>query len=159
MINLKHIVILLLLLIVSCKNNTIVKTQATNNICYKTKEVILSKNEMFVGHWFFESMNNKDSLNNKTFEINLYKISKDRIQGNYCSVSRNGNKIDCFKDDETNIFGNVKNDTLFVNFNSNWENSKGTAILYLIKDEQLFWKITKSKGELYLPSEIILLKR
>lgn len=123
------------------------------------KKNILIKNEKFIGHWFYDSVNNKDSLKNKTFEISLFKINEDKIQGYYCSVSRNGNKIDCFDENEKNIFGKVVNDTLHITFNCNWENSKGTAILYLIGDNQLFWKITKSQGELYFPNKIKLLKK
>lgn len=157
--NLKFTIIILLLLIANCKNKKESSNLVLNKENTKTNKVLLTKNEAFVGDWFFESINNKDSVNNKTFEINLSKTKDNKIEGNYCSVSRNGNKIDCFKDNELNIFGYVKNDTLFINFNSNWENSAGRAILYLTNRNQLFWKITQSKGELYLPNEVVLKKQ
>ncbi len=148
----KNILSLFFLIAVSCKNNKIISKdfKATEN-----KELI---NTVFDGRWKFESMDNKDSLQNKTFEINLYNNENKTLLGNYCSVSRNGNKIDCFEDEEPNVTGEIINDTLYIDFISTWENSKGRAKLYFIKKDLLNWKIINSQGELYLPDEVVLAK-
>lgn len=157
----KNILSLVFLCMVSCKNNT--KQTYENShpiVVVENKKVTIvnqdAKTNIFDGLWSFESLNNNDSLQNITFEINLYCYKKVIIKGNYCSVSRNGNKIDCFEENDPNISGKIVQDTLYVNFKSNWENSKGEAKLYFLNKNELYWKIIKSEGELYLPDYIVL---
>lgn len=148
----KYLFFILLISLESCNNKKVIINQEKSKI----QNDIINQKSKFIGHWFYES-NKKDSIDNNTFEINLYNLSDNKLNGNYCSISRNGSKIDCFNDDEINIFGELKNDTIYLTFKSNWENSKGSAILYLIGDN-LFWKITKKEGVFYLPSDIKLSK-
>jgi hypothetical protein len=135
----KYFSLLILLLLFSCKKNDSIKR------------------ELFLGSWEYSSINNKDQFKNKTFHLNLLK-DKNKIVGSYCSISRNGTKIDCFKGIENNVTGEIENDTLFVDFKSSWENSKGKAKIYFDKKSQLIWELGKCEGELYLPIKVILRK-
>lgn len=116
------------------------------------------KNEHFLGSWEYSSMNNKDEFQNKTFRLTLSKDKKNMIIGAYCSIARGGRRIDCFNGIEQNIIGKIKNDTLYINFKSSWENSKGKAKLYFDKNSKLIWELGECEGELYLPIKIVLEK-
>lgn len=123
------------------------------------KKKTSSNRKMFDGFWEYSSFNNVDEFKNKTFSIEIFKSNSEVITGQYCSVSRNGRKIDCFKDnDEHNVFGKVVNDTLYVKFKSSWENSSGEAKLYFNKKSDLVWELGKTNGELYLPLKVVLKK-
>jgi glutaredoxin len=121
--------------------------------CIQCKE---GKNTDFSGEWNYENFDNENSLENKTFSLHLNQ-NKDSITGYYCSLSRNGNRIDCFDEKDENLKGKVDNDTLYIDFTSSFNDKTGKAKLYF-KGKKLYWSITKSEGEIYLPSNILLEK-
>ncbi|WP_267402422.1 MULTISPECIES: hypothetical protein [unclassified Chryseobacterium] len=114
------------------------------------------KNVDFSGEWNYESFDDKNPLTNKTFSLQLNQ-KKDSVNGYYCSVSRNGNRVDCFDEKDLNLKGKVNHDTLFLDFKSSFNNETDKAKLYF-KGKKLYWTITKSKGINYLPSDILLEK-
>ena len=137
--NMKYFIIFLLINFISCKKN---QQMNSNN---------------FSGSWEYESVNNKDEFQNKTFELELSN-KNNIIVGTYCSISRGGRKIDCFDRFEKNITGIIQNDTLYLDFYSSWENSKGKAKLYFDNKSRLNWLLGECTGELYLPIKIALEK-
>lgn len=141
---------IILIFFINCKNKNI-----QSNIT-KT-EIVLDTNK-FQGQWSYESIKNNDSMANKTFNINLSSISNNKVEGNYCSISRNGAKIDCFEEDEKNIFGIIENDTLRIGFKSSWKNSKGNAKLFFDENSKLNFVLGECTGEIYLPTKILLKK-
>ncbi|WP_326984455.1 hypothetical protein VUJ46_07940 [Chryseobacterium sp. MYb264] len=114
------------------------------------------KNTDFSGEWNYESFDDKNPLTNKTFSLQLNQ-KKDSVTGYYCSVSRNGNRVDCFDEKDLNLKGKVDRDTLFVDFKSSFNDEIGKAKLYF-NGKKLYWTITKSEGVNYLPTDILLEK-
>ncbi len=112
--------------------------------------------EMFLGNWEYNSLNNQNEAINKTFKLMLQKTEYDRLEGYYCSISRNGSKIDCFSENEFNIKGFFENDTVYLKFYSSWDNADGSAKLFFNENKQLVWRLGECNGEIYLPIEIEL---
>ncbi len=122
------------------------------------KKKDFQKETSFNGNWEYNNYSNKDTLYNLSFKINFTKLNQDSIIGQYCSIARNGSRIDCFKGEENNICAKIINDTMYAEFNSSWENSTGKAKLYFNKNKKLVWELGECEGELYLPIKIILNK-
>ncbi|MFK2516835.1 hypothetical protein ACIXSV_20165 [Bacteroides fragilis] len=132
----------ILFLIVFCINiNVSCKTPP------KTKDIKISD---FVGKWYY-------SANDETLTLNLESTKNNGIIGKYCNIAYNGNRIDCSPDDEKNIAGVLKNDTLYLKFTGFYDESAyGEAKLYKENDSCLVWILGKSKGDFYLPEEAML---
>jgi len=111
----------------------------------------------FSGQWHYNKFYGENSIDNMEFYLQLNQ-KKDSITGFYCSSSRNGNRVDCFDEKDQNIKGKIDNDTLYIDFKSNFNDQIDNAKLYF-KDKKLYWKITKSEGLNYLHSEMILEKK
>lgn len=89
--------------------------------------------------------------------MNLESTKNNGIIGKYCNIAYNGNRIDCSPDDEKNIAGVLKNDTLYLKFTGFYDESAyGEAKLYKENDSCLVWILGKSKGDFYLPEEAML---
>lgn len=132
----------ILFLIILCINiNVSCKTPP------KTKDTKISD---FVGKWSY-------SANDETLTLNLELTKNNGVIGQYCNMACNGNRIDCSPDDEKNITGVLKKDTLYLKFTGFYdESAHGEAKLYKENDSCLVWILGKIKGDFYLPEEATL---
>lgn len=96
-------------------------------------------------------------------EISEFSISINQVNnvitGNHCSISNNGEKIDCAEATETTLVGLVVGDSITLTFDSSFSLEKGTANIKKINSSTIEWKIiTKPKGDFYIPMCAILTK-
>lgn len=118
--------------------------------CNTIPKVSDTKISDFVGKWTY-------SVDDETLTLDLELTKSHEIVGKYCNVAYNGNRIDCSSDDEKNIGGSLKNDTLFLKFTGFYdEGARGEAKLYKENDSCIVWILGKSEGDFYLPEEAIL---
>jgi len=107
----------------------------------------------FAGEWDWN-----DSPDTMTFSIDI-KQQDNKLQGQYCAVTQNGNKTDC--DDETNpnINGVIDRTgkSATVKFDSFFGAKNGRAVLE-ISDGRLIWHVIRnpSDGEFYAPEYAVL---
>ena len=91
------------------------------------------------------------------FELTL-KQNGSKLTGYHFAVGQNGNKVDeADTKGEPSIIGTIEDNTAKIKFTSAFPdgNGKGTATLVL-HHRRLYWKITSSSGEHYLPLSAIL---
>jgi hypothetical protein len=84
-----------------------------------------------------------------------------KVSGNHCSVTRNGNRIDCSNDDADMSFTGTSNTTpvVTVTFKSHYSASQGKATIKRINDSTIEWRIIQEpKGEYHLPAFATLSK-
>jgi hypothetical protein len=82
------------------------------------------------------------------------------VTGNHCSVSSNGERIDCAESTESSINGTVQGNSLIVTFTSSFSLEKGIAIIRWIDNSSIEWEITqKPKGDYFIPNKVILTKQ
>lgn len=101
-----------------------------SNISEYSKHTSISDYSKYIGTWNEESYDsNKELVSSLSLTIN--DISKSKIGGDYCYLSRYGNKIDC----DTTFEGTAKNDKQYlINFTSSFDNLKGKALLTFDKE-------------------------
>lgn len=103
------------------------------------------KNENFQGSWAWRK-------GAEEFELTL-KQNGNKLTGYHSAIGQNGNKVDeADTTQEPSIFGIVKNNTAKIKFTSGFPDGtgKGTAMI-VRRGRHLYWKITSSSGEHYLP--------
>ena len=85
-------------ILLSCKQNDNKK-----NVTLENKISVLQNSENnlndLLGNWEIKS----NAENSNTFSLILLKNPKGSLEGFYCAVVRNGNKIDCSPNKEINI--------------------------------------------------------
>ena len=157
----KYIVILLCILVSCCKREPSVGTHQGDNAAVspsKTKGI-----DGYVGKWHYMVMTIISNLNYLTsFCLELRKTGKIYVKGVFASIWDNGYRLDGWNADtdvETNVWGRFVNDSLYVRIKGSYrENSSAKAVLYLVNDSTLLWKLTEEKGEIYLPDKVWLEK-
>ena len=86
------------------------------------------------------------------FELTL-RQNGDKLTGYHFAIGQNGNKVDeADTTGEPSIIGTIEDNTAKIKFTSAYPdgNGKGTAKIILHR-RHLYWKITSSSGEYYLP--------
>ncbi|WP_409417016.1 hypothetical protein [Flavobacterium sp. PS2] len=140
----------------SCKNNEIKKDVHYDN---DNKNEIInnyvqtdSKNIIGVWNW-------RSDDKSQQFTIQIKRIEKDSVFGQYCAVYNNGNKLDCDVDDTNNIKGLIVKDKIQLSFDSFFGAKNGKAEIKIFENH-IEWKIIKSpKGEFYSPESAILYRK
>lgn len=109
----------------------------------------------FDGEWDKSSM-----VSNGTFSISL-KQTDSKIIGQYCSITKNGHKIDCDPENNPNITGVVddRSGSANLTFSSFFGATTGKATIAL-RHGQLIWHIIEVPrgGESYAPLDAILVR-
>jgi hypothetical protein len=156
----KYIVILLCILVSCCKREPSVGTHQGDNATVspsKTKGI-----DGYVGKWHYMVWINDSAYQNKSFWLELRKTGKIYVKGVFASIWDNGYRLDGWNADtdvETNVWGRFVNDSLYVRIKGSYrENSSAKAVLYLVNDSTLLWKLTEENGEIYLPDKVWLEK-
>ncbi|GEM_PF-5390616 len=155
----KYIVILLCILVSCCKREPSVGTHQGDNAAVspsKTKGI-----DGYVGKWHYMVWINDSAYQNKSFCLKLRKTGKNSVKGLFTSIWFNGDRIDGDFEDEVdaNVWGRLVNDSLYVRIKGSYrENSSAKAVLYLVNDSTLLWKLTEENGEIYLPDKVWLEK-
>lgn len=155
----KYIVILLCILVSCCKREPSVGTHQGDNATVgpsKTKGI-----DGYVGKWHYMVWINDSAYQNKSFCLKLRKTGKNSVKGLFTSIWFNGDRIDGDLENEVdaNVWGRLVNDSLYVRIKGSYrENSSAKAILYLVNDSTLLWKLTEENGEIYLPDKVWLEK-
>lgn len=155
----KYIVILLCILVSCCKREPSVGTHQGDNATVspsKTKGI-----DGYVGKWHYMVWINDSAYQNKSFCLKLRKTGKNSVKGLFTSIWFNGDRIDGDLEDEVdaNVWGRLVNDSLYVRIKGSYrENSSAKAVLYLVNDSTLLWKLTEENGEIYLPDKVWLEK-
>lgn len=93
------------------------------------------------------------------FELTLTQ-NGDQVTGYHFAAGQNGNKIDEAETTQPpSITGTIKGKTATINFTGAFPdgNGQGTATMTIRKDK-LYWKITGSRGEHYLPANAVMKK-
>ena len=117
--------------------------------------------ENFVGKWKAEyiSEDPTDDLINYWFELYLEKdtTQENSLKGWHCSAVRGGRQIDCVDKEygeEPSLHGYLKNDTVYLHFDSSFS-GEGEAELYFSESDKnlsnIIWKVSKYKIEHHLP--------
>ena len=122
------ILISLFFILLSCKQNDNKK-----NVTLENKISVLQNSENnlndLLGNWEIKS----NTENSNTFSLILLKNPKGSLEGFYCAVVRNGNKIDCSPNKEINIKEIKKqNNEYLVSFKSFFGAVNGEAKISLI---------------------------
>lgn len=116
----------------------------------------------YVGKWHYMVWINDSAYQNKSFWLELRKTGKIYVKGVFASIWDNGYRLDGWNADtdvETNVWGRFVNDSLYVRIKGSYrENSSAKAVLYLVNDSTLLWKLTEENGEIYLPDKVWLEK-
>lgn len=116
----------------------------------------LASAQSFNGEWDWN-----DAPGSKTFSIYI-KQHGNRLEGQYCAVAQNGNKIDCEDDGKPNVAGIIDEaeQSSIVDFYSFFGAQSGKALLRISKG-RLIWHIIESPkgGEFYAPQNAILDRR
>lgn len=155
----KYIVILLCILVSCCKREPSVGTHQGDNATVspsKTKGI-----DGYVGNWHYMVWINDSAYQNKSFCLELRKTGKNSVKGLFTSIWFNGDRIDGNLENEVdaNVWGRLVNDSLYVRIKGSYrENSSAKAVLYLVNDSTLLWKLTEENGEIYLPDKVWLEK-
>lgn len=155
----KYIVILLCILVSCCKREPSVGTHQGDNAAVspsKTKGI-----DGYVGKWHYMVWINDSAYQNKSFCLKLRKTGKNSVKGLFTSIWFNGDRIDGDLENEVdaNVWGRLVNDSLYVRIKGSYrENSSAKAVLYLVNDSTLLWKLTEENGEIYLPDKVWLEK-
>ena len=155
----KYIVILLCILVSCCKREPSVGTHQGDNATVspsKTKGI-----DGYVGKWHYMVWINDSAYQNKSFWLELRKTGKNSVKGLFTSIWFNGDRIDGNLENEVdaNVWGRLVNDSLYVRIKGSYrENSSAKAVLYLVNDSTLLWKLTEENGEIYLPDKVWLEK-
>jgi len=124
---------------------------AINASC-KPSKATDTKVSDFIGKWSY-------STDDETFTLDLEVTKNNEIIGSYCNITQNGNRIDCSPDDDKNITGILKTDTIYVKFKGFYdEAASGEAKLYKENDSCIVWILGKCKGDFYLPKKAKLKK-
>lgn len=129
----------------------------------------------FIGYWNFTDESTLGSFNEPAsmFSVKLAKISDVEIKGNYSAIALYGDKIDSDPEDNENwaddsffcrIKGILSHNELQISFNTSWNGIEGEAIITLIDEKHIKWKLIKwphtKKGygvtEYWGPTEVIL---
>ncbi len=142
------LVLLLLLTSYNCKEQP-----RHSEIITKAKPNLKPVEKNFSGSWSYELESNQNELLNKTFNLTLTNNGTE-YYGEYCSIFRNGNKIDCKKN---NVKGTLHNDTLYLTLQSEYQGVVNGKLVYLT-DKSAQWNKTEHKGEAYVPLKCILEK-
>ena len=142
-------------ILLSCKQNDNKK-----NVTLENKISVLQNSENnlndLLGNWEIKS----NAENSNTFSLILLKNPKGSLEGFYCAVVRNGNKIDCSPNKEINIKEIKKqNNEYLVSFKSFFGAVNGEAKISLINGK-LHWQVIKKPiGEFYCPLDVYLIKK
>ena len=106
--------------------------------------------DMFSGQWSGEQKNES------TLTLRLTQAGQN-VNGSYCYVTQNGNRIDCPPDDESNLKGVIAENRANVEFNSSFGGEKGRAKLEVVGDKMIWTLITPpQKGEYSAPRNYAL---
>lgn len=142
-----------------CKREPSVGTHQGDNATVspsKTKGI-----DGYVGKWHYMVWINDSAYQNKSFCLKLRKTGKNSVKGLFTSIWFNGDRIDGDLENEVdaNVWGRLVNDSLYVRIKGSYrENSSAKAVLYLVNDSTLLWKLTEENGEIYLPDKVWLEK-
>ena len=142
-----------------CKREPSVGTHQGDNAAVspsKTKGI-----DGYVGKWHYMVWINDSAYQNKSFCLELRKTGKIYVKGLFTSIWFNGDRIDGNLENEVdaNVWGRLVNDSLYVRIKGSYrENSSAKAVLYLVNDSTLLWKLTEENGEIYLPDKVWLEK-
>lgn len=107
-----------------------------------------------LGSWRWQS-----EKGNNQVELSIKIFNKKHLEGTYCSIFYNGNKIDCDPDIKNNFNLNRISENRYQGiFISNFSQTKGILKLtYKPSDHQILLEVVKMpKGEFYLPEKAIL---
>lgn len=108
--------------------------------------------DMFSGQWSGEQKNES------TFTLRLTQVGQN-VNGSYCYITQNGNRIDCPQDDENNLKGTITKNLANIEFNSSFGGEKGHAKLEVVGDKMIWTLITPpQKGDYYAPQNYQLKK-
>lgn len=155
----KYIVILLCVLVSCCKREPSAGTHQGDNAAVspsKTKGI-----DGYVGKWHYMVWINDSAYQNKSFCLKLRKTGKNSVKGLFTSIWFNGDRIDGNLENEVdaNVWGRLVNDSLYVRIKGSYrEDSSAKAVLYLVNDSTLLWKLTEENGEIYLHDKVWLEK-
>ena len=150
----KIILMFVVLSFISCKEKTTTLNQLNSNYKIISNENVNIDN--FLGDW---EMNSSKS-NDDTFTLHLSKNSNGNIEGFYCAIAKNGNKIDCSPDKENNIKSiKILADGISLQFES-FFGAKNGEVKISLSNKKLHWKIVKKPiGEFYCPDDAYLYKK
>lgn len=138
----------------SCKQN---KENSDYPPTSKKSEIIASDtnsiNEL-LGDWESE-----ENSNSQTFSITIFKNKKGELEGQYCAVARNGNKIDCSPERESNIKFLRKEKKYFIFSLYSFFGAKGGEVKLEVNGNKMTWEVLKKpEGEFYCPLKSSLIK-
>ncbi|WP_322011706.1 hypothetical protein [Paraburkholderia sp. J12] len=116
----------------------------------------------FSGNWEYVEHVSGSSKPYSTFEIKLNESPDGTVTGSYCFITQNGNRIDCGKEGEENIYGHAREDgqSAEIHFYSFFGAKDGLADLSNYNNT-LKWKVTKNpKGDFfYGPYSVTLIRK
>lgn len=120
---------------------------SNSNVSEYYKHTSISDYSKYIGMWNEKSYDsNKELVSSLSLTIN--DISQSKIGGDYCYISRYGNKIDC----DTTFEGTAKNDKQYlINFTSSFDNLEGKALLTLNK-QSITWTLKDFPADLGVPA-------
>jgi hypothetical protein len=104
------------------------------------------------GNWYWQDSNQKHQTE---LFLSYSSSSKDTLQGNYCSVFYDGDKIDCTEEKNSHSITFSKVSTHIYKGNFLSFSHQGSGILRLTynpKEDSLQMEILSSDGVFYLPS-------
>ncbi|MGY5956749.1 hypothetical protein ACUY4R_000842 [Kosakonia sp. BK9b] len=93
-----------------------------------------------------------------TFTLRLTQQG-NQLSGTVCFITRQGNRIDCPEQGDTNVHGEIANNRAMLTFNSTFGGMNGKAEV-VITGDKMQWRMTQPPvgGEYYAPESYTLVK-
>lgn len=112
--------------------------------------------EAYKGQWSGEEV--VDGVTASTLTLDISQKGKV-LQGQYCYVTQQGNRIDCPDKDTINLHGEVDGKSSIIYFDSSFGAKNGSARITL-DDKKMEWDLLEEPkgGGFYAPEKYILIK-
>ena len=152
---------LMLLFLISCKNDDKVVTDKIDFKQNQQEDIKIQKNISLDGDWEFIYNPNNDDLPDIVFTLSIQKTNNNEFIAQYCAVAQKGNRIDCSNDKKFNVRGIIKGNKIEANFYSFFDNkkTKGNVELTVLDNERIQWEITKAPNSNFMRRKNVYLHK
>lgn len=102
------------------------------------------------GQWTYSSPS-------ETLELRIIQ-SGNKVKGNYCAVTQNGNKIDCYENsNEFNLEGELNGNKFKIIARGLYDpDAEASLDIETIETNKITWKVEHKAGNIFIPANVVL---